>query len=121
MMNLNAMPKLLQHLNQIIDSSAVALLSALSRVLFMSGNDFKSRAATFVASLCVGLVAGIVISNFTALDRWGDLIVGVSALCAKETIDWLAKKMSNPLSFFWELRSQKPSDDKDSSDSKPDR
>ncbi len=110
MMNLNAMPKLLQHLNQIIDSSAVALLSALSRVLFMSGNDFKSRAATFIASLCVGLVSGIVVSNFEALNHWGDLIVGISALCAKETIDWLAKKMTNPLGFFQELRSQKPSD-----------
>lgn len=116
MMNLNAMPKLLQHLTQIIDSSAVSLLSALSRVLFMSGNDFKSRAATFVASLCVGLVAGIVVSNFTSLNAWGDLIVGIAALCAKETIDWLSKKMTNPLGFFQELRSQKPSDDKDSTD-----
>lgn len=109
-MNLNAMPKLLQHLNQIIDSSAVALLSALSRVLFMSGNDFKSRAATFIASLCVGLVAGIVVSNFESLKHWGDLIVGIAALCAKEVIDWLAKKMTNPLGFFQELRSQKPTD-----------
>ena len=110
MRNLDAMPKLLQHLNQIIDSSAVALLSALSRVLFMSGNDFRARAATFIASLCVGLVTGIVISNFEALKHWGDLAVCISALCAKETIDWLAKKMTNPLGFFQELRSQKPTD-----------
>lgn len=110
MMNLSAMPKLLQHINQIIDSSAVALLSALSRVLFMSGNDFKSRAATFVASLCFGLVAGIAASNFDLLDHWGDLIVGIVSLCAKEVIDWLAKKMNNPLGFFQELRSQKPTD-----------
>lgn len=116
MMNLNAMPKLLQHLNEIIDSSAVALLSALSRVLFMSGNNFKSRAATFIASICVGLVAGIVTANFEALDHWGDLIVGVAALCAKETIDWLSKKMTNPLGFFQELRSQKPNDGHKDSD-----
>jgi len=108
------MPKFLQHLNEIIDSSAVALLSALSRVLFMSGNDFKSRAATFVASICAGLVAGIVVSNFESFNSWGDLIVCVSALCARETIDWIAKKMANPLAFFWELRSQKQPDDKDS-------
>jgi F0F1-type ATP synthase assembly protein I len=108
------MPKFFQHINEIIDSSAVALLSALSRVLFMPGNDFKSRAATFVASICVGLVSGIVISNFESLNSWGDLVVCISALCAKETIDWIAKKMRNPLAFFLELRSQKQSDDKDS-------
>jgi hypothetical protein len=108
------MPKFLQHLNEIIDSSAVALLSALSRVLFMSGNDFKARAATFVASICVGLVSGIIVSNFESLQSWSDLVVCVGALCARETIDWIAKKMANPLAFFWELRSQKQPDDKDS-------
>ena len=64
----------------------------------------------FIASLCVGLVAGIVVSNFESLKHWGDLIVGIAALCAKEVIDWLAKKMTNPLGFFQELRSQKPTD-----------
>lgn len=106
-MNLNAMPKLIQQLTQIIDSSAVALLSALSRVLFMSGNDYKAKAATFVASVCVGLVTGIVVSNFESLNSWGDLVIGVSALCAKETIDWVSKKMKNPLSFFQDLRKSK--------------
>jgi len=107
------MPKFLQDFNNIIDSSAVALLSALSRVLFMSGNDFKARLTTFAASVCIGLVAGIITSNFVSLKAWGDLIVCVSALCAKETIDWLAKKMTDPLGFFQELRTQKKEDHAD--------
>jgi len=101
------MPKFLQDLNHIIDSSAVSLLSALGRVLFMQGNGFKARAMTFTASVCIGLVAGIITGNFSGLQLWGDIIVCVCALCAKEVIDWLAKKMNNPLSFFQELRTQK--------------
>lgn len=105
------MPKFLQDFNTIIDSSAVALLSALSRVLFMSGNEFKARAATFVASVCVGLVAGIIVADFEPIKSWGNLIIGVTTLSAKETIDWLSKKMTNPLGFLAELRGQKETKD----------
>lgn len=113
------MPKYIDDLNRIIDSSSVAVLSGLSRVLFMQANDYKARLTTFVASVCFGLVMGIISSNIEYLVGWRDIIVAVAALSAKEIIEFVSSKMKNPLQFYSDIRSIK-NNDKSNDESKPD-
>ena len=102
------MPKYIDDLNRMIDSSSVAVLSGLSRVLFMQVNDFKARIATFIASVCFGLLVGIITGNMKQLDGFTDLVVAIAALAAKEIIDYMSARMRNPVKFFSELRGNKP-------------
>ena len=101
------MPKYIDDLNLIIDSSSVAVLSGLSRVLFMQQNDFKARITTFVASVCFGLLVGVITGNIKQMDGWRDLVVAISALAAKEIIDYLSERMRNPLKFYSDIRGNK--------------
>lgn len=104
------MPKYIDDLNSMIDSASVAVLSGLSRVLFMQANDFKARIITFLASVCFGLLIGIITGNIQQMAGWRDLVVAISALAAKEIIDYMAARMKNPLKFYSELRGNKNSD-----------
>lgn len=109
------MPKYIDDINRIIDSSSVAVLSGLSRVLFMQVNDYKARITTFIASVCFGLVMGIIASNIEYLTGWRDIIVAIAALAAKEIIEYLSAKMKDPLRFYSDLRGTKPSKEDDKS------
>jgi hypothetical protein len=104
------MPKYLDDFNRIIDSSSVAVLSGLSRVLFMQANDYKARITTFIASVCFGLVTGIVTGNIESLNGWRDIIVAIAALAAKEIIEYLSAKMKDPLRFYSDIRNIKNND-----------
>lgn len=113
------MPKYIDDINRIIDSSSVAVLSGLSRVLFMQVNDYKARITTFIASVCFGLVMGIIASNIEYLNSWRDIIVAVAALSAKESIEFVSGKMKDPLRFISDIRSvndNNKSNDKPKSD-----
>jgi len=112
------MPKYLNDFNKLIDSSIIAVLSGLSRVLFMQANDYKAKITTFVASVCFGLVTGIVSGNITYLIGWTDTLVAIAALSAKEIIDYLSAKMRDPLKLFNDIRSFK--NERSNTDSKPD-
>lgn len=102
--------KLYESFNHIVNSSTVAILSGLSRVLFMQNNDYKAKLTTFVACVSFGLVAGIAIGNNGWFPGWRDIIVAVVSLCAKEIIDFLSDRMKNPISFYTELRNAKKND-----------
>lgn len=110
------MPKYLDDFNRMIDSSSVAVLSGLSRVLFMQANDFKARITTFIASVCFGLMVGVITGNIKEMDAWRDLVVAIAALAAKEIIDYISSKMKNPIKFYSELRGNKPTNDNDKSE-----
>ncbi len=96
--------KIYESFNHIVNSSTVAILSGLSRVLFMQHNDYRAKLTTFVACVSFGLVAGIAMGNNGWFPGWRDIIVAVVSLCAKEIIEFLSERMKNPISFYTELR-----------------
>lgn len=97
------MGKFLNDWVAIVDSSAVAVLMGLSRVLFMPNNNFQARATTLVASICFGLAVGITIKDFEIGYAWKTLIIALASYTAKECTDFLTKKMQNPISFYRDL------------------
>jgi len=97
------MGKLLNDWMAVVDSSAVAVLMGLSRVLFMPNNNFQARATTLVASICFGLAVGITIKDFEIGYAWKTLAIALASLTAKECTDFLTKKMQNPISFYRDL------------------
>lgn len=97
------MGKLLNDWVAVVDSSAVAVLMGLSRVLFMPTNNFQARATTLVASICFGLAVGITIKDFEIGYAWKTLVIALASLTAKECTDFLTKKMQNPISFYRDL------------------
>lgn len=99
------MGKFLNDWVSVVDSSAVAVLMGLSRVLFMPANNFQARATTLVASICFGLAVGITIKDFEIGYAWKTLIIALASLTAKECTDFLTKKMQNPISFYRDLTS----------------
>ena len=100
----------MNQLNHIINSSIVAVLSGLSRVLFMQGNDYKAKMMTFVACVSAGLVAGIIVGNNGWFPGYHDIIVALVSLCAKEIIEYLSERMRDPLSFYTSIRNTKKND-----------
>ena len=101
---------LINNLNHIINSSTVAILSGLSRVLFMDGNDYKAKMMTFVASVSAGLVAGIIVGNNGWFPGYHDIIVALVSLCAKELIEFFSERMKNPLAFYDAIKNARKND-----------
>jgi hypothetical protein len=97
------MGKFLNDWVAVVDSSAVAVLMGLSRVLFMPSNNFQARATTLVASICFGLAVGITIKDFEIGYAWKTLVIALASLTAKECTEFLTKKMQNPISFYRDI------------------
>jgi hypothetical protein len=66
------MGKFLNDWVAIVDSSSVAVLSGLSRVLFMKTEDFRARSMTLLASVCFGIAVGLCLRGFPAMGVWRD-------------------------------------------------